>query len=111
MGEDNSAEVRSVEADEAKQRWNDLLNEVAGGRTRVVVNNGGTPAAVVLSVADYEHLARMEAERAARFAVIDRAREAFKDVPDEELEREVAKAVEEARAELRAELKQSTGTS
>ncbi len=37
------------------------------------------------------------------FAVIDRMREAFKDVPAEEIEREVAKAVQEVREERRAE--------
>ena len=44
-----------------------------------------------------------DAERKADFAVIERMRVAFKDVPDAELEREIAKAVADARANLRTE--------
>ena len=49
----------------------------------------------------------VEAEREARFAVIDLIRDAFKGVPDAELEREIPKAFEEARAQLRAEREQT----
>jgi hypothetical protein len=45
----------------------------------------------------------MDEERESRFAVIDRMREAFADVPTEEIEQEVAKAVAEVRAEMAAE--------
>ena len=40
-------------------------------------------------------------DREERFAVLDRIGEAFRDVPDEEIEREVAKAIAEVRAENR----------
>ncbi len=56
---------------------------------------------------DLERLRRYDAERAARFAVLDRIGAAFADVPDEELEREVAKAVAEVRAEMQAEREQA----
>ena len=48
-------------------------------------------------------LSRLEAEWDAPFKALDRTREAFRDVPADELEREIPKAVEEARAQLRAE--------
>jgi hypothetical protein len=45
------------------------------------------------------------ADTAARdpFAILDEIGEAFKDVPPEEIEREVAKAVQEVREGMRAE--------
>jgi hypothetical protein len=47
----------------------------------------------------------MEAERAERFKVLDEIRAAFKDVPADEIEREVAKAVAEVREEKRQQAK------
>jgi hypothetical protein len=52
-----------------------------------------------------ERLARLDAQREERFAVVDRMRAAFADVPTEEIEREAAKAVAEVRAEMAAERK------
>jgi hypothetical protein len=43
----------------------------------------------------------LEQEREERFKVIDRAREAFQDVPDEEIEREVDRIIARLRAEAR----------
>jgi hypothetical protein len=55
--------------------------------------------AAIISARDLERFNRWEAQRGRDFAVIDEAREAFKDVPPEEIEREVAKAIAEVRAE------------
>jgi hypothetical protein len=50
---------------------------------------------------------RADAEQASEnddpFAIIDEMRAAFADVPDEEIERETAKAIDEVRAEMAAE--------
>ena len=50
---------------------------------------------------DLEAKDQADRDREERFAVIDRIGEAFRDVPDEEIEREVAKAIAEVRAENR----------
>ncbi len=50
------------------------------------------------SVQEKDQAAR---DREERFAVLDRIGEAFRDVPEEEVEREVAKAIAEVRAENR----------
>ena len=57
----------------------------------------------MISAEDLERFSQMEAERAARFKALDATREAFRDVPDEELERQVARALGEVRAERRVE--------
>lgn len=57
--------------------------------------------AAIISADDLERFNRMEAQRAERFKALDETREAFRDVPDEELEREVAKAVAAARQKHR----------
>jgi prevent-host-death family protein len=98
-------EVRTetIRASEAHAQWSQLLNRVSRRQVRMIVEKDGIPVAALISTADLERLARLEAEWDAPFRAIDQTRAAFSDVPDEELEREVAKAVTEARAELRAE--------
>lgn len=94
--------TQTMKASEARSNWSELLNRVYRKQARVVVEKSGIPVAAIISPEDLARLRRLEAEREARFSVIDRAREAFKDVPDEVLEREVDNAVAQARAELRA---------
>ena len=58
---------------------------------------------------DLQRLDRLDRERAERFKVLEEFGEAFKDVPVEELEREVARALAEVRAERRAQQAQVVG--
>jgi prevent-host-death family protein len=95
--------TQTMNATDVRQHWSQTLNQVARRQTRVLVEKAGIPVAAIVSADDLERLRRYDAERAADFAVIDRLRAAFQDVPDEELEREVTKAVAEARAERRAQ--------
>lgn len=97
--------TQTMKASEARQQFSQLLNQVFRGETRVVVEKSGIPVAAIISAQDLEQLARFEAQREKDFAVIDEIRAAFKDVPDEELEREVSRAVADARARLREEAK------
>src|ERR1700716_3306924 len=99
--------TQTLNASAARSQWGRLLNQVARRKTRVLVEKSGIPVAALVSPEDLERLTQLEAEREARFAVIDRIRDAFKDVPDEELEREIRRAVAEARAQLRAEREQT----
>jgi hypothetical protein len=57
------------------------------------VEKSGIPVAAIVSADDLERLTRLETERAEHFTALDRIREAFSDVPDEELAAEVASAV------------------
>jgi prevent-host-death family protein len=93
----------TVRTSEARQNWSQLLNKVHGGDVRVVVEKDGIPVAGIVSAADLERLSLLEAERERNFAIVDELREAFKDVPDEELEDEIDRAVSAARTELLAE--------
>jgi len=54
----------------------------------VLVEKSGIPVAAIISAEDFKRLARLEAERNRDFAILDEMREAFKDVPLEEIERE-----------------------
>jgi hypothetical protein len=83
-------------------------NEVFRGENRVVVEKSGIPVAAIISASDHKRLARLEAERNRDFAILDEMREAFKDVPPEEIEREVSRAISQVRAENRTKRSPTT---
>lgn len=95
--------TQTLKASEARQNFSQLINQVFKGETRVLVEKSGIPVAAIISAEDLKRLTQLEAEWNRDFAVIDEIRDAFKEVPDDELEREVARAVVSARGRIRAE--------
>jgi prevent-host-death family protein len=100
--------TKTIKASAARQQFSQLLNEVFRKESRVVAEKSGIPVAAIISASDFTRLARLEAERNKDFAILDEVREAFKDVPAEEIEREVARAINQVRKENRT--KQSPAT-
>lgn len=96
-----------VNASAARQRLSDILNTVYRTKTRVLIERSGIPVAAVVSARDLEHLERLDAERERAFAILEEVGQAFKDVPPDELEAEIAKAIQEVRDERRAERMQA----
>lgn len=101
MSEPEQPPTQTIAASEARQRWADLLNQVFRREVRVIIEKSGLPAAALISADDLARLIRFDEERAMRFQALDASRAAFAGVPDDEIEREVARAVEEARAKIR----------
>jgi prevent-host-death family protein len=95
---------------DTKQHLSQVVNRVARGEARVVVEKSGLPVAAIISAEEYRRFKQQEQEAARRdlHAAFTRISEAFKDVPDDELARELARAQAEARAELRAEREAQT---
>ncbi|MBA2518663.1 MAG: type II toxin-antitoxin system Phd/YefM family antitoxin [Chloroflexia bacterium] len=80
--------TRTMKISEVRSGLNTLVNEIYREETRVVVAKSGIPVAALVSIDDLERLDRLDQEREERFKVIDKVREAFRGVPDEEIERE-----------------------
>lgn len=80
-----------------------LIGRVSRGETRLLIERNGIPVAAFVSPRDLEQLERLDRERAEQFAVLDDIGAAFRDVPFEELEREIARSIDEVRAARRAE--------
>lgn len=95
--------TETMKISDVKQRLNRLVNQVYRRETRIVIEKSGIPVAALVSADDLRRLERLDQERAERFKVIDEMRDAFKDVPPEEIERAAAEAVAEVRAERRRE--------
>jgi prevent-host-death family protein len=93
--------TQTMKASDVRAQWSQLLNKVFRSKTRVVVEKSGIPVAAVISAEDLQRFTQMEEQRARRFEVLDRIGEAFKDVPEKEIDREVKRAINEVRAEKR----------
>ncbi|MBI2861445.1 MAG: type II toxin-antitoxin system Phd/YefM family antitoxin [Chloroflexi bacterium] len=93
--------TQTIKASEARQNFSQLLNRVFLRETRVIVEKSGIPVAAIISTQDLERLNRLEAEQEQDFRALDATREAFKDVPAEEIERQVARALAAVRREGR----------
>jgi prevent-host-death family protein len=92
-----------VKATEARDQLPQILNSVYRGQGRVVIERSGIPVAAIVSPQDLAALNRMDHQREELAGVLAEMREAFRDVPQEEIEAETHKAVAEVRAQMRAE--------
>ncbi len=94
--------TKVMKASDARQQFSQVVNEVFRKEARVIVEKSGIRVAAIVSAEDLERLNQYDAQREERFKALDATREAFKDVPTEELEREVTKAIAEVRRQNRA---------
>lgn len=96
MGSQTRA-TKTVNLSEVEDAISSVINTVRQDNTRVLIEENGIPVAAVISGADLERFIHYERQRAERFKVLDEIREAFKDVPAEEIERETDRIVAELR--------------
>jgi prevent-host-death family protein len=95
--------TQTMNATQVRQQWSKILSDVYADKTRVVVEKSGIPVAGVVSVRDLRRLRQLDEQQAVDLKLLEDFSDAFKDVPEAELEREVAKAVQEARKDIRRE--------
>ena len=101
MGSSPVTETRKIS--DVKQGLNALVDRAYRSQTRVLVEKNGIPVAAIVSAHDLARLERLALDRAEKFKVLEEIGAAFKDVPFEELEQEIARAIAEVRAARRAE--------
>src|SRR3712207_6571251 len=92
---------RKLSAVEARKRLGELLEGVFYRGDEVVIERAGKVMAVVVPSWVYEKLDQQrEADWARMFELMEKNWEKNKDVPYEDIEREVNEAVREVRAEM-----------
>ncbi len=94
--------TQTMKISDVKDHFSSLVNKVYRNETRVLVVKAGIPVAGLVSPADLERLDKLEKDREELFVQISRMREAFKDVPPEEIERETDRIIARNRAADRA---------
>ena len=94
--------TQTMKISDVKTQLSGLVNEVYRKEKRILVEKAGIPVAAIISAADLERFAQLEQERAQRFQVIDRVRDAFQDVPAAEIEQATDRILAGIQAEDRA---------
>lgn len=101
---------RTIDLDDTDAEFRGLVQEVAGTKTRVLVEKDGQTIAALVTARDLKRLAREDALDRETWEVLEAMRAPFRDVSVEELEREALKAVAEDRAERKAERERAQRT-
>lgn len=104
----NEPEVMSASA--VRQHFGEVVNRVARGEGRVIVEKNGAPAVGLVTMQDVRRLRKQDDEVVARRALLDDFKALFEGIPDDELERETEKAIEEVRAERSAAKRKLVGS-
>lgn len=89
----------TMKASEVRDNWSQAVDAVAGGDSRIRIERSGIAVAGLVSARDLEWLAQRDRQLEELRAVVRQMREAFADVPTEEIEAEVARALAEVRGQ------------
>jgi prevent-host-death family protein len=95
-------ETQTMKISEVKATLSSLVNEVYRQKSRILIEKAGIPVAVLVPMNDLAQLERFDRERKERSAVFERMQEAFKDIPSDQIERDVVAIVREMRNEREA---------
>lgn len=101
MPDTENNELQVMSASDVRQHFGEVVNRVARGEGRVIVEKHGAPAVGIVSMDDVRRLRNRDAEMEARRKLVESIRSKFDDVPVEELERETDRIFDEM--EMRAE--------
>ena len=102
MSKTNSNEPTVMSASDVRQHFGEVVNRVARGEGRVIVEKNGAPAVGVVSMEDVRQLRTRDERMAERQAKLRELQSYYDQFPADEWEREVEKAFEEMREERRA---------
>lgn len=94
--------TKSVSVSDVPKRWRQLLALLEGGDTRIILERDGVPVGSIVPKGDLTSLRLADHQRQRLLESALRISEAFADVPEDELQREIDKALAEVRAEGRA---------
>src|SRR3712207_9459614 len=95
---EQSSMTQTIKASDVRQQWSEILNKVFRKETQVIVEKSGIPVAAIISTEDLARLHRLEAQRQKDFAILDEMRDAFKDVPPDEVRSEERRVGKECRS-------------
>lgn len=101
---------RTADMSEAGALVGTLIEEVARGRLRLVVQRDGKDAAALVSAYDLERLEMLDRRAAEGWKAIEEIWARNADIDPEEAERDIAEAIAEMRAEMRAKERAKTPT-
>lgn len=104
-----SARTRTIDISEIDATLSSLANEITQAKTRVLIQESGTPVAALVSLDDVRRLEQLDREWEEGTKALERFSQAFADVPGEELEARIAEIIAEGRGNYGAEVQGHDG--
>lgn len=90
--------VKTIDIREADKNLKKLLEEVRSGANQYVIKDNGHELAVLISFNDFQHFTGGKEHSKKRFfEIVDKIRERNKDVPYEQIKKDVSQAVAEVK--------------
>lgn len=109
MPKTKSSDPEVMSASDVRQHFGDVVNRVARGEGRIIVEKNGAPAVGLVSMDDVRQLRTRDERMAERQAKLRELQLYYDQFPADEWEREVDNAFEEIREERRAALRPQVG--
>lgn len=103
MKDQKAVEPEVMSASDVRQHFGTVVNRVARGEGRIVVEKHGSPAVGIVSIEDVRRLRQLDARISEHHTTLNEFRARFQDVPEEELLREAEKASAEVKADMKRE--------
>lgn len=100
--------TETMSVSESRKQYSEILNRVFRDDERVVIEKNGIPIAAIVPLSVVRDATVIERRRADLRAAFEAAREEFRDIPPDEIEREIGKAIAEVE-ESRRERRKSSG--
>lgn len=95
----------TLDVEAARERLGEIIERVRRDGDRVEIEENGKTAAALIPMNDFRRLQALDSRRREQVRAIEAFSDAFRDVPVEELERQVGIALSEVRRKAR-QLKQ-----
>lgn len=94
---------RVMSATRVRQNFSQVVNSVAHGEGRIIVEKSGTPAVVMVSLDEYRRLSNREEELAKRKEWLTTMGGFFEGIPPEELRQEIDHSLAEVKQDMHRE--------
>jgi prevent-host-death family protein len=88
----------TMNVSESRRQYSDILNRVYRDQEQIIIEKNGIPVAAIVPMSTVRDAEITEQNRAAALEALHMVREAFADIPEDELEHELELAMKEAKA-------------
>jgi len=93
---------------ESRRQYSEILNRIYRDEEQVIIEKNGIPVAAIVPMSVVRDAELTEERRAELRAAFEATRAEFRDIPPDEIEREIEKAIAEVEEERRQRRSRST---
>lgn len=89
--------TETMNVSESRKQYSELLNRVHRDEQQIIIEKNGIPVAAIVPMSVVRDAEVTEQSRKAAIDAFRKVQDAFVDIPEDELERELSKALAEAK--------------